>query len=182
MEAHVKIFVKPLLAALALPSTPPYNVPNGWGCGYVAGFRVPLLVVSPYTGTCSDPPSCTNATNYISGACGSSPLHSCPNFGTNNVYVHDFGSILAFTEWNFGMKNITYPDLLYADCNAPDWGSSGCPNGSTPLSDFFQLTQSRQFVPVNTYSWTYTCFTQWGSNSNCLSYGETYEPQDPDDD
>jgi phospholipase C len=30
-------------------SCPPTVVPNGWGCGYVYGFRVPPLVVSAYT-------------------------------------------------------------------------------------------------------------------------------------
>ena len=64
---------------------------NGWGCGYVYGFRVPLLVVSAYTGVLNN----GTYSGYVSGACA---LGSCPN----NVfpYVHDFGSILAFIEWN----------------------------------------------------------------------------------
>jgi hypothetical protein len=69
----------------------PTNIqPNGWGCGYTYGFRVPLLVVSPYT-----------KAGYVSGAC----TGTCPN----NVFpfVHDFGSILAFTEYNFGMSKIS---------------------------------------------------------------------------
>lgn len=76
-----------------------------WGCGYVYGFRVPLLVVSQYT-----------KAGYVSGGC----TLSCPN--ANFPYVHDFGSILAFTEWNFGMQPIDLPDKGYADYNAPDWG------------------------------------------------------------
>jgi hypothetical protein len=130
-------------------SCPTSDAPNGWGCGYVSGFRVPLLVVSPYTGTYNQ----QNQTygNYVSGECGTPPLHSCPNPGTNNVYVHDFGSILAFTEYNFGMNNITWPTTLYADCNAPDWGSAGCPDGNIPLSDFFGLyPNSRPFVSITT--------------------------------
>jgi phospholipase C len=42
-------------------SCPTTVQPNGWGCGYVYGFRVPLLVVSEYT-----------KAGYVSGACGSS--------------------------------------------------------------------------------------------------------------
>jgi hypothetical protein len=71
-------------------SCPTSDAPNGWGCGYVSGFRVPLLVVSPYTGTGSQQ---SGYGNYVSGACGASPLPSCPNLGTNNEFVHDFGSI-----------------------------------------------------------------------------------------
>jgi phospholipase C len=47
---------------------------NGWGAGYVYGFRVPLLVVSAYT-----------PAGYVSGA------------------NHDFGSILRFVETTFGL-------------------------------------------------------------------------------
>jgi phospholipase C len=160
-------------------SCPTTVAPNGWGCGYVSGFRVPLLVVSAYTGTYQN----NTYGAYVSGECGASPLLSCPNFGNNNVYVHDFGSILAFTEWNFGMSYITYPDPLYADYNAPDWGPGTEKKPSnTPLLDFFQLTQPRPFVSVDTYSWNYTCFTEWGSNTNCPNYPDTYVAQDPDDD
>ena len=115
-------------------SCPTTDAPNGWGCGYVSGFRVPLLVVSPYTGTGN---AQTGYSTYVSGKCGASPLPSCPNFGTNHVYVHDFGSILAFTEYNFGMPFIDGPpDDGYADYNAPDWGPN---RGNVPLSDFFGM-------------------------------------------
>ena len=73
-----------------------------WGCGFTEGFRVPLLVVSPYT-----PPG------YVSGACVGT---SCTN--DQFPYQHDFGSILAFTEYNFTMQFIAKP--FYADYNAPD--------------------------------------------------------------
>ena len=71
-----------------------------WGCGFTEGFRVPLLVVSPYT-----PPG------YVSGACVGT---SCTN--DQFPYQHDFGSILAFTEYNFTMQFIAKP--FYADYNA----------------------------------------------------------------
>jgi phospholipase C len=56
-----------------------------WGCGYVYGFRVPLIVVSPYAKPA-----------YIS--------HT----------PHDFGSILRFIEENFGLPSLNYADA-YAD-------------------------------------------------------------------
>jgi phospholipase C len=56
-----------------------------WGSGYVYGFRVPLLVVSPYA-----------KAGYIS--------HT----------THDFGSILAFIEASYGLPSLGYADA-YAD-------------------------------------------------------------------
>jgi phospholipase C len=56
-----------------------------WGCGYVYGFRVPLIVVSPYAKPA-----------YIS--------HTS----------HDFGSILKLIEENFGLQSLNYADA-YAD-------------------------------------------------------------------
>ncbi|MGA8622325.1 MAG: alkaline phosphatase family protein [Candidatus Sulfotelmatobacter sp.] len=52
-----------------------------WGCGYVYGFRVPLIVVSPYAKPA-----------YIS--------HS----------QHDFGSILKFIEETFELGSLGYAD------------------------------------------------------------------------
>jgi phospholipase C len=56
-----------------------------WGCGYVYGFRVPLIVVSPYA-----------KAQYISHV------------------THDFGSILHFIETTFGLPSLGYADA-YAD-------------------------------------------------------------------
>jgi len=151
-------------------SCPPSAAPNGWGCGYDAGFRVPLLVVSAWTGQQTQ----NGVTGYVSGACGQAPLSSCPNFGTSNVYVHDFGSILAFTEWNFGMKNIDQSgDSGYADLNAPD-----VLGGNIALMDFFQLplNSPRSFVSVTT-KYDYTCFQQSGK---CFG-SAPYVPEDPDE-
>jgi phospholipase C len=52
-----------------------------WGCGYVYGFRVPLIVMSPYTKPA-----------YISHV------------------THDFGSILKFIETKFNLPSLGYAD------------------------------------------------------------------------
>lgn len=128
----------------------PAPATNNWGCGYTYGFRVPLLVVSEFTGTLSD----GEYTGYVSGACGSSGNPSCPN--ANYPYVHDFGSILAFAEYNFGLSNIDQSgNLGYADYNALDWDVMHL---IAPLSDFFSLyttsdATGRPFIeiPVSLY-------------------------------
>jgi phospholipase C len=56
-----------------------------WGCGYIYGFRVPLIVVSPYAKAA-----------YISHV------------------QHDFGSILKYIEEDFGLGSLGYADA-YAD-------------------------------------------------------------------
>jgi Phosphoesterase family len=120
---------------------PPYRVvPNNgsWGAGYVAGFRVPLLVVSAYTGT--------STAGYISGPCQSSG--NCQN--NKAPYQHDFGSILNFIEYAFGLpQGGISPNLnwSYDDFWAPDYYFNGscqgnqhlCPYG---LSDFFNFSQA----------------------------------------
>jgi phospholipase C len=60
------------------------SMPN-WGANYTYGFRVPLLVVSPYT---------------------------APGTVSNSVY--DFGSILYFVETNFGLNFIGPGDTVYS--------------------------------------------------------------------
>jgi phospholipase C len=124
--------------------------PNQWGCGYTYGLRVPLLVVSEYTGTLSN----GQYSGYVSGACGGRGMPMCPNL--SNPYVHDFGSILRFTEYNFGLPFIDQtPDHGYADQNPLDGQ-----NGNIPLSDFFSLwtgqgSAGRTFVAITTpYSWS----------------------------
>ncbi len=66
---------------------PPKVVNDGtsWGSGYIYGFRVPLIVVSPYA-----------RAGYISHV------------------NHDFGSILNFVEQVFGLPSLGYADA-YAD-------------------------------------------------------------------
>jgi len=64
--------------------------PAQWGCGYVYGFRVPLIVVSPYV-----------RAQYIS------------------KQQHDFGSILKFIAGTFGLPSLGYADSAaddFSDC------------------------------------------------------------------
>jgi phospholipase C len=67
---------------------PPQVIEDGssWGSGYVYGFRVPLLVISPYAKAA-----------YISHV------------------NHDFGSILHFMEENFGLSSLGYADARADD-------------------------------------------------------------------
>lgn len=62
---------------------PPQVIDDGksWGSGYVYGFRVPLIVVSPYA-----------KAGYVSHV------------------THDFGSVLKFTEEVFGLSSLGYAD------------------------------------------------------------------------
>jgi phospholipase C len=158
------------------------NGAGGVGGEYVYGFRVPLLVVSAYTGTYKN----GNWSGYISGACGSSPLPPCPN--EQQQYVHDFGSILNFIEYAFGQNKTPigyiYPQYNYADYYAPDGPNTGCNSTVCPYSlyDFFQngFTNPR----------TFTAFTQ-GINyrTECFitpkaahCFGSNFTPSDPDAD
>jgi phospholipase C len=66
------------------------NDGTSWGSGYVYGFRVPLIVVSPYA-----------RAGYISHA------------------THDFGSILKFIEDTFSLPSLGYADAAadnLSDC------------------------------------------------------------------
>jgi len=61
-----------------------------WGCGYVYGFRVPLIVISPYV-----------KANFIS------------------KQQHDFGSILKFIEVTFSLPSLGNADVAaddFSDC------------------------------------------------------------------
>ena len=148
---HVK---PPAVYAGTATSCPPNVQPNGCGCGYVYGFRVPLLVVSQYT------PEGT-----ISGKCGTTGYPPC-GFNTSEVfpYVHDFGSILAFTENNFNMPQIAAP--YYADVNALD---NAPPN--VPLSEFFNVNNKRNFTNIQTQK-----------DFNYFRNYPGYVPTGPDDD
>jgi len=99
-----------------------------FGCGYVSGFRVPFLVVSAHT-----------PAGYVSG--------DTRTQGKQPKYTHDFGSILAFIENNFGLTiGSINPKYRYADAFAPDLA-----NGTNiPLSDFFPIPQNqpRQFQAI----------------------------------
>ena len=192
--------------------TPPEGAMGGYpnssgtaapdGNWYTYGFRVPLLVVSPYTNTTTN--NGDGYTGYISG-----PTDSNGNpVNEKQPYYHDFGSILGYVEYAFGLS--PYPatvqnpcgiagadptdfplgcDYPFADYFAPDGeyecspsnGGCGTSWGGYPLSDFFGTT-FHAFpsggIPYATYP--SGCFTpSTVSTTGCLgpSYG-----QDPDND
>jgi phospholipase C len=91
-----------------------------WGCGYVYGFRVPMVVISPYI----------TKPGYISHV------------------NHDFGSILKFIETNYNLTslgyadtnalddlsdvfNFTQPPIAFTAIPAPS-NTSACMSDSTP--------------------------------------------------
>jgi phospholipase C len=84
---------------------PPRIGQENWGQSYVYGFRVPLIVISAYT-----------PAGYVSNT------------------VHDFGSLLRFTEKNFGLGLIG-PGI---------WADSYADN----LGEFFTLSSPRVFTPT----------------------------------
>jgi len=91
-----------------------------WGCGYVYGFRVPMIVISPYI---------TKA-GYISKV------------------NHDFGSILRFVEKNYNLPALGYADTNALDdlsdlfnftqapvsfkSISPPWNDATCKADSAP--------------------------------------------------
>ena len=92
-----------------------------WGCGYVYGFRVPLIVVSAFAKTA-----------YIS--------HQ----------QHDFGSILKYIEETFGLPSLGYADA-YADDLSDCFIYSQMPRPfkiiQTPLQAEFFLHDNRPRTP-----------------------------------
>jgi hypothetical protein len=154
---------------------------GGIGGEYVYGFRVPLLVVSAYTGTYQN----GNWSGYISGACGPSPLPPCPN--RQQPYVHDFGSILNFIEYAFGQNGQSiapskgiYPTYPYADWYAPD-GHNVYPPSRYSLSDFFpNFTNARMFTPL-TQNITYKTQCLLTPNTQ-QCFGSSFTASDPDAD
>jgi hypothetical protein len=141
----------------------------GFGQQYVYGFRVPLLVVSAWT-----PP-------YVSGSSAQPAL----------PYVHDFGSILNFTEWalgqnqqplyltqpGYGIGPINYP---YADYLAPDAPASDNKATKYSLSDFFASFSAPplSFTQIIGAKYPTSCFTS-ATNAKACFPGF---PSDPDND
>src|SRR5271157_725261 len=90
---------------------------KSWGSGYVYGFRVPLVVVSPYAKAA-----------YIS--------HT----------THDFGSILNFIEKTFGLSSLGYADAFaddLSDCFNYDQTPIVFQTISSPVSADFFLNDKR---------------------------------------
>jgi hypothetical protein len=99
---------------------------GSWGCGYTYGFRVPLLVASEYT-----------SPGTVSGKLSTNAVPSSYPFASPNLkpWVHDFGSLLNFTEQNFGLPKIAPAGYTYADANTFDTIYNG--NPAVPLWEFF---------------------------------------------
>lgn len=104
---------------------PPKKVINdgvSWGSGFVYGFRVPLIVVSPYAKPA-----------YISHV------------------PHDFGSILKFIETTFGLPSLGYADSAAQDDLADCFAYTQSPltftqvAGVPPASAF--INAKSKFVP-----------------------------------
>jgi len=76
-----------------------------WGCGYVYGFRVPMIVISPYAKPA-----------YISHV------------------NHDFGSILKFIETKFNLPSLGYADSHALDGLSDIFNSSQTPNVFQPIT------------------------------------------------
>lgn len=92
-----------------------------WGSGYAYGFRVPMIVVSPYAKTA-----------YISHV------------------THDFGSVLKFVESTFGLPTLGYADAAaddLADCFV--YTQSPTPFGQVPaaIPAARFISGKRTFVP-----------------------------------
>jgi phospholipase C len=147
---------------------PGIGYPNFTGGSYVYGFRVPLLVVSAYT-----------PQGYISGA--------LPSPGEVPPYIHDFGSILNFTEYALGQNGNPLggtggisPSYLYADVLAPD--AHTIYNASPySLSDFFpNFKNARSFTPLTQgINYKTQCFL---TPKIPTCFGPNFEPADPDAD
>jgi phospholipase C len=80
-----------------------------WGCGYVYGFRVPLLVISPYM----------VKPGYISHA------------------NHDFGSILKYIETKFNLPSLGYADTNALDDLSDFFDLSQSPLAFQPITPPF---------------------------------------------
>ncbi len=76
-----------------------------WGCGYVYGFRVPLIVMSPYT-----------KSGYVSQV------------------NHDFGSILKFIETKFHLPSLGYADTHALDDLSDFFNPSQAPTTFQPIT------------------------------------------------
>jgi len=169
---------------------------------YVYGFRVPLLVVSAYNKHCSGDACSGGYTGYISG-----PTVDGETANYNAPYIHDFGSILGFIEWNFNLSpypdppddgcGIAYGDPTnfpdgcqyeFADWFAPDGyyeclESSACGDGylGYPLQDFFNfgLTSFPSFTEITGAKYAPGCFVA-PTGETC--WGSSFVATDPDDD
>jgi phospholipase C len=80
------------------------NDGSSWGSGYVYGFRVPMMVISPYIQ---------------------------PGYISHNT--HDFGSILHYVESNFNLPSLNFADA-YADDLSDFFHLTSTPIPFTPIT------------------------------------------------
>lgn len=115
--------------------------------------------------------------SYISGSCGVTGQPACPN--TTQKYQHDFGSILAFTEFNFQNFGLGFIDQSgahgYADQNALDTVGS-----NTPLSDFFPLYNPTAPTPRSFFQIPVSPFPANFFESYYATHSATPTGPDPD--
>jgi phospholipase C len=132
------------------------------GQQYVYGFRVPLLVIGAYA-----------KPGYISGG-----NVSLPPDCLHNTYCHDFGSILNFIEYAFGLPQGGIGDSHwpYADHFVMD--VQPFPPNNYSLYDFFDFTTFNQFQQINGAKYPEYCFHK-PNQTGC--FPGTY-PMDPDND
>jgi hypothetical protein len=132
--------------------TPPsviINKQGTWGSGYVYGFRVPLLVVSAYTGIKN-----SNGTYspYISEPWNGqgTPPTTCPG------NCMDFGSILQFVESNWGLPFTGNKNYADAHATKLDTGFFGLATArpfqyiSAPKSQMFFINYTGSAEPRTT--------------------------------
>jgi hypothetical protein len=140
---------------------------------------VPFLVVSAYTppGTVSG--YCTQAVTCF-GDGGSGVENTAP-------HQHDFGSILAFVEYNFGL-GIGCINSEYSTSGATCNNSGNGPPGGYPFADYYAPEVHAGYPPLGDFfGSTYYPFTNpitLVNNSFTLEYFKTFNGPytDPDDD
>jgi len=127
----------------AVPNQNCTGYSNGTGQQYVYGFRVPLLVVGAYA-----------IPGYVSGANINSP-----NCAPPSTYCHDFGSILNFTEYAFGLPQGGIGNAKWPFADALVMDTQPSPPNNYSLYDFFQFNKpGHTFKPITGAKYPPSCF------------------------
>src|SRR5271165_1459913 len=151
---------------------------GAWGCGYTYGFRVPLLVVSPYT-----------QPGIVSGALSSNTLPTLAQYANlPHAWAHDFGSLLKFAEENFypAGTRIAPTGYTYADSNTFDTSYNG--KTVVPMWEFFTSPTVVPFTaitpgtnPVTGLPYDASFFEGYYTNADQVT-GVEHKPIGADDD
>jgi phospholipase C len=141
---------------------------GSWGCGYTYGFRVPLLVVSPYT-----------TPGTVSGALSSNTVPTLAQYANiPKAWEHDFGSLLNFTEQNFSLPPIAPAGYSYADSNTFDTSYNA--QTVVPLWEFFTSPTKLAFTPISAPE-PASYFESYYESKDAVT-GVKHVPTDPDND